>query len=311
MLCGFSHNFPSQTAQLLDRARGLSRQFREETITDLLMGGIIASHSVGQILVDFPNETATGADMKWVFANLGSGNCFTILIQAKKLYLLPDKSWRDSYYRELFYVPRKTGEAQAVTLYKSALKYNSSAYPMYLFYNHLTACQGARNSGVDSVSGVNAMNGVAAYILERLSHSVSPKVKLKRLGKLHKLFYKLPDILCLGKLRHVGPFSLFPGELASGPFYLRGKRMFVPEVPTPEEVVSQLSASIFQDNSYTNLSNIFPEFADQIALENLGKDYFTPAVGPIPDDIHSLIKGDAYNSRDARRSIVFVSNPTG
>jgi hypothetical protein len=41
MLCELAHNFPLRIAELLERDRGLTHNFREETVTDLLMAGLV------------------------------------------------------------------------------------------------------------------------------------------------------------------------------------------------------------------------------------------------------------------------------
>jgi hypothetical protein len=46
MLCEFAHRFPRYLANLLERDRFLTRNFREETATDLLMMGLVALHSL-------------------------------------------------------------------------------------------------------------------------------------------------------------------------------------------------------------------------------------------------------------------------
>lgn len=86
MLCEFANYFPRNLAQLLDRDRHLTRNFREETATDLLMMGLISFQPLG-IRVDFPDEKATGADMDWIFAaphEVGGGVYLRLMIQAKR-----------------------------------------------------------------------------------------------------------------------------------------------------------------------------------------------------------------------------------
>jgi hypothetical protein len=64
MLCYFSHQFPPFVANFLQRGRVLRRRFREESITDLLMGSLVALGG-GRLVVEFPDEPKTGADMEW------------------------------------------------------------------------------------------------------------------------------------------------------------------------------------------------------------------------------------------------------
>ena len=67
MLCELAHSFPSRIAELLERDRHLKRNFREETVTDLLMASLVGMEPLG-ISVDFPDEPVTGGDMEWVYA---------------------------------------------------------------------------------------------------------------------------------------------------------------------------------------------------------------------------------------------------
>jgi hypothetical protein len=67
MLCDLARSFPPKVAELLERDRGLKRNFREESVTDLLMASLIGLEPFG-IRVDFPDEPTTGGDMDWIFA---------------------------------------------------------------------------------------------------------------------------------------------------------------------------------------------------------------------------------------------------
>lgn len=82
MLCEFAHAFPDRLATLLERDRHLKRNFREETATDYLMMGILGLSS-GDISVDFPDESATGGDMEWIYAaphDVGGGTYLRLII---------------------------------------------------------------------------------------------------------------------------------------------------------------------------------------------------------------------------------------
>src|SRR5437764_3925489 len=67
MLCQLAKSFPDHVARLLERDRSLKRNFREETVTDLMMASLVALSPFG-IHVDYPDERKTGADMDWIFA---------------------------------------------------------------------------------------------------------------------------------------------------------------------------------------------------------------------------------------------------
>jgi hypothetical protein len=68
MLCQFARQFLQLVANFLERGRQFKRRLREETITDLMM---VHLQNLGsdQIIVDFPDEPTTGADMEWNFVN--------------------------------------------------------------------------------------------------------------------------------------------------------------------------------------------------------------------------------------------------
>ena len=85
MLCHFAHQFPPFVANFLESSRDLGRRFREETITDMMMAALqlIGGASV---IVRFPNEPKTGADMEWNFVNPYDGTFYRLIIQAKCAY---------------------------------------------------------------------------------------------------------------------------------------------------------------------------------------------------------------------------------
>lgn len=63
----------------LERSRPLRRRFRAETVTDLGMRGLITAGE-WLIIVGFPDEPATGADMEWISANPNDGKILRILL---------------------------------------------------------------------------------------------------------------------------------------------------------------------------------------------------------------------------------------
>jgi hypothetical protein len=68
MLCQFARQFPPLVADFLERGRQFKRRLREETVSDLMMVNLQNLGS-NQIIVDFPDEPTTGADMEWNFVN--------------------------------------------------------------------------------------------------------------------------------------------------------------------------------------------------------------------------------------------------
>ena len=75
MLCSLAHLFPGFAADFLEGSYRLRRRFKEETITDMLMSALLASGG-RRLIVEFPNEPRTGADMQWDFVDVGRGGFF-------------------------------------------------------------------------------------------------------------------------------------------------------------------------------------------------------------------------------------------
>jgi hypothetical protein len=82
MLCYFACEFPQFVAVFLHGSRGTGRSFREETITDIMMANLKLLGR-DRVIVRFPNEPRTGADMEWNFVNRSDGSYYRLLIQAK------------------------------------------------------------------------------------------------------------------------------------------------------------------------------------------------------------------------------------
>ncbi len=85
MLCQFARQFPPLVAEFLERGRQFKRRLREETVTDLMMVNLQNLGS-DQIIVDFPDEPTTGADMEWNFVNRSNHTFYRLLLQAKCAY---------------------------------------------------------------------------------------------------------------------------------------------------------------------------------------------------------------------------------
>lgn len=163
MLCYLAHQFPPFVENFLERGRTLRRRFREETITDLMMGSLITA-GTGRVIVEFPDEPVTGADMEWNFVNPGDGTFFRILLQAKQAYGDGTK-WTRHGYRELLHTSGTGTKLQAETLCDTARIPGSATYPLYIFYHPAQTCALARKAGMIHVAGVNLADG---YVIERL-----------------------------------------------------------------------------------------------------------------------------------------------
>src|SRR5437763_1470049 len=99
MLCHFACEFPGFVADFLHSGRGMGRNIREETITDIMMANLKLLGR-DRVIVRFPNEPRTGADMEWNFVNTSDGSYYRLLVQAK--VASGDKpDWSRHTYRQL------------------------------------------------------------------------------------------------------------------------------------------------------------------------------------------------------------------
>src|SRR5690348_13489951 len=111
MLCHFADRFPGVVADFLERSRNLGRRFREDSVTDLMMANLVILGG-SRVIVEFPNEPVTGADMQWDFVNRDDHTFYRLLIQAKRLYC-DGNDWRQHNYR---YLRHKVGSGFQVDL---------------------------------------------------------------------------------------------------------------------------------------------------------------------------------------------------
>ena len=211
LLCDFAKQFPILAASLLHRDRHKSRNFREETITDLLMAGLSAFEPLG-IYVDFPaDESKTGEDMDWEFVDPDApdGRRYLRLhIQAKRAILSKSKNNPYWYYRELDHaVPKGALKGSQHKLLIESAKQAVGCVPLFMFYHSLDSLSD-QPSQLPAVEGVNVM--FADMITQNLSQGSWP-ISDKKVEKLRPDFMPLTEILCFGHLR------CFPWIQSAGP----------------------------------------------------------------------------------------------
>jgi hypothetical protein len=229
LLCKFALQFPHLAARILYRDRHKRRNFREETITDVLMGGLTGFEPFG-IKVDFPqDESKTGEDMDWEFVNPNApdGRCYLRLhIQAKRAKLSTGKKSPYWFYQELDHATPKG--AQSGSQHK-ILTDNATLTPgcvaLYMFYHPYDAVVSS-SFGLPAIEGVNVM--FADLIPQKLT-SGKWSFQDKKVDKWRPNFMPLSALLCFGHnpefldmLRDelieqflITPSgSVFPGELA-------------------------------------------------------------------------------------------------
>jgi len=228
LLCRFAHQFSDLAADILYRDRHKRRNFREETITDVLMAGLTAFEPFG-IRVDFPvDESKTGEDMDWEFVDpqAPDGRCYLRLhIQAKRAVF--SNGTRNPYwlYRELDHaVPRGAPKGSQHELLVDNATASPGCVPLYMFYH-------PRDALVPKTAELPAIAGVNVMFADRIPRRLSPghwPVADKKVGKWRPHFLALSDLLCFGHGRTYlrgtprgglaflvfdGSFFASPGEL--------------------------------------------------------------------------------------------------
>ena len=192
MLCDLAHAFPPWVAKLLERERSLRRNFREESITDLLMASLVGLEALG-IRVDFPDETKTGGDMEWVFAaplEVKGGRYLRLILQAKRPQYVKLKCGGYWCYQHLDHGDPPGQQAQTLVAYAKGNPGGTATLPLYIFYHPTSAL--APLGAEPAIEGVNLV----------FADSVAPVVKggcgrpLKKVAYWRKHFMPLSDVLC-------------------------------------------------------------------------------------------------------------------
>lgn len=273
MLCYLAHQFPLFVANFLEHSRPLRRRFREETVTDLLMGSLITAGG-RRIIVEFPDEPVTGADMEWNFANPDDGTFFRVLLQAKQCYG-EGKAWTRHYYKELLHTAGSGSKRQAVALCDTA-RAEAATYPLYIFYHPESTCAAARASGFSSVTGACLADG---YAIERLvtgSTTRTLRTRNKSLKTIAPQLFPLSALFCPPTVLEAGPQAFAPGRFMFPMVMGReGARtvLGVPIPPTPAVIRDRIAGSLESmakagDTTAIATPNV-PAVAEDIPLEVL------------------------------------------
>lgn len=273
MLCELAHSFPPRVAEFLERDLGKTRNFREETVTDLLMASLIGLEPFG-IKVDFPDEPRTGGDMDWVFAapfEIKGGRYLTVRLQAKRAQLAKRKKGDFWYYQHLDH-----GKGhQAKTLINKAKSSGGAApiLPLYILYHPHSALQPAAGK-TPAVEGINLL----------FAHHVAPVVaggcdiKAKKVDNWRGRFMPLSDILCWTAV--IAPGGVVSDD--STQFLLDGG-VLLPSV--------SITGGFHPDLVAKRLNQRIDEAADQSARSEVEPVRAAPANG-IPAPIMRSIRGE-------------------
>jgi hypothetical protein len=263
MLCQFAQYFPKSVASFLQRGQQLRRRFREETITDILMGNILALGG-GSVIVDFPNEPVTGADMEWNFVNPDNKTFFQILLQAKRLYD-NKKDWKYHSYKKLFYRSGPSKTLQVETLCNTALGRGPNTYPLYIFYNPERTCLLANSAGARKLDGVNLADAFFISKLAKVSTSKKLEAANKTVGAIYPSLFSLIDVFCPSNILPLGRMAFAPRRISIPllmSFTKGGPQLGRPIPPRPDQVHDRLveqRATVLKTLRDNNISLELPD----------------------------------------------------
>ncbi len=213
ILCRFAGRFPDLAAEILERDRHKRRNFREETITDVLMAGLVPFEPFG-IRTDYPfDESATGEDMDWEFVDelaVDGRRYIRLHIQAKRAKESKTKIpyW---FYGELDHAvapkppagspkppkgapkPPALHGSQHKLLIDEAAKL-TGCVPLYMFYHPRSATAPA----VGAKPAIAGLNWIFADDIPVNVSSGAWPVADKKVEKWRCHFRPLSDLLCFG-----------------------------------------------------------------------------------------------------------------
>lgn len=185
-LCEFAKSFPVELAAFIESEDALRGRHREETLTSLLMFGLLPFRSLG-VRVRFPrSEKKTGADMHWHFVRRHHRpRYFSLLIQAKRAK--PTGASNEWFYEHLDY-PHSDKGSQAEVLVGREAAHRAA---LYAFYHPRSACI-ALSTTNEPVEGVNLV--FARLVAEKVKGGCSRREKLVTAWRSD--FHDLGSVLC-------------------------------------------------------------------------------------------------------------------
>ena len=237
LLCGFAHQFPDLAAEILFRDRHKRRNFREESITDVLMAGLTAFEPFG-ISVDFPaDELKTGEDMDWEFVDPRAPDGCRYLrlhIQAKRAILSNCKKRPYWFYRELDHAVEGAPRGSQHRFLVDSAKAAPGCVPLYMFYH-------PRDALVPKKAKLPAIEGVNVMFADWIPQKLSPwPVADKKVEKWRPHFMPVSSLLCFGH----GPTFLPDMPDRRTAFLVFGSSGFV----SPGELANRLNKRRAEDS---------------------------------------------------------------
>lgn len=310
MLCQLARTFPQFIENFLERGNPLRRRFREETVTDLLMGSLITAGGAG-IIVEFPDEPKTGADMEWNFVDPDDGTFFRLLLQAKQSYGEGDV-WTRHAYKELLHTSGGSSTLQAVTLCATA-RTSPATYPLYIFYHPARTCLMARDAGFSNVAGASLADGFKIERLVTASTTRALRTRNKSVGRIAPLLFPLSDIFCPPTILPMGPMAFAPSGLSMPLYFGRvGRDAVIGRAipPTPRQFRDRLVDALNPPEDYGVFeTELASDSYKTLADEALPTSEVPAVAHEIPRDVMEILEGHRATVRRGlnRWRVTFVS----
>lgn len=178
---------PRLLATFIDLELNLSRRFREDTLSDLVIASFLQLPGV-PVAVLTPNESRTGSDFDLEIVDLNARTTFAYRIQAKRLgYPTINPAFRSYPYLD----HRVKGVLQSDILCDPKnLSGPVPIVPIYAFFN---------NASVSQAIGVPDIGLVDGFYINKIIHrsiTTTPKPLFKRISSIQHLFFEFKDLLC-------------------------------------------------------------------------------------------------------------------
>jgi hypothetical protein len=296
VLCELAHNLPRHVAELLERDRRLTRNFREETATDFLMASLVGLESFG-VRVDFPYEPTTGGDMDWIYAaplEINGGRYLRLILQAKRAQNAKLKTSDYWFYKHLDHAAGQ--QAQTLTQYAARSPDGMPTLPLYIFYHPASALTPALGSS-PAVEGVNIVfaSAVAPIVMGGCGRDQ------KKVDYWRREFLPLSDLLCWPVV--VGP-PIEPPPAGATQFMIGSTTVYLPLITGafhPDLVARRLRTRRDQARRRAAPGTEGPEPPPIIPVDG------------IPDDIRRAIDGNVSvedRKRLERPRMIFATRMT-
>ena len=208
-LCGLSKTLPLLVGNLLDRESKLRKgRFREETLTDIFSGAL-AAFAGPSLVIEYPPEAKTGADIDLDFVHAASGRRLALRIQAKRLNALTDDMGKvvKPAIRSYAHLLHRVADPVTTVVDYQFRTLNATpapSIPLYMFYNHGKVVRDPPFRGTKpTVCGINLAfaDDIAKQMEAKVAKTAGSRFN-KRLSKLQPHFFELDVLFCPGGPSH-------------------------------------------------------------------------------------------------------------